>query len=186
MPREILIDWTTHAGNRFRSVMYFDRGISVASQRGALETWLDNMAGALDNNCQYSIETAGREVDNATGALTGVWTDATVRGGVGSVVGECVADSTQVLVTWNTGTIAGGRFLRGRTFIPMLSNAQMVSGNTSAILRSTWDAHHTAFLAANVGFQVWHRPVDKAGGVVALAGTGTTGLELAVLRRRRG
>jgi hypothetical protein len=185
MPREIIVDWTTSAGSGFKSVLHFGSLTSVATQRTNIESWLDGLCGAIDTGTSYIVATSGREMDDATGTLTGVWNDATARTGAGTVAGECVADATQVLIRWSTGTIIGGRFLIGRTFIPGLSTAQLVNGNTSNILRSTWDGHTATFVAAANGFGVWHRPVSGAGGQMQGAASGVTQTELAVLRRRR-
>lgn len=183
--REILTDWTTPAGSTFRTVMYFNTTPTPAAQRAALQAFWQSTDGARTNQIHWTIETSGREVDVFTGILTGVWNDATARTGVGGVAGECVADATQVLVTWSTSAIVNGRFLKGHTFIPGLSSAQIVAGNTSGILRSTWDAAAATFLGSGASFGVWHRPQGGSGGSLSTPATGRTGLELAVLRRRR-
>lgn len=183
--REVVTDWTTPAGGGFKTVMHWDATFAPANVRADLGAFWTTIAGALDNNVSWLIETAGRLVDDATGNLVGAWTDATLRTGVGQVAGECVADATQVLMRWDTGAIVGHRFLIGRTFIPGMAAAQLVGGNTSQILRTTWDGAAATMIAAAHGFGVWHRPVGGSGGVFRPAAKGTTQVELAVLRRRR-
>lgn len=183
--REILVDWTTVAGSGFRSVTYWTVGTAVASQRAALESFLDALNAAQTTNTSYVIETVGREVDEATGTLTGTWSDATVRGGTGTVAGQPVADATQVLVRWNSNAIVNGRFVRGRTFIPGMASAQLVNGNASAILVSNWTGFANSLIGSGTGFSVWHRPVGGSGGQRVSPNAASVSAELAVLRRRR-
>jgi len=183
--REIITDWVTPAGSGFVTVMYFTSTPTIASQRTALGAFWTSTDGARTNQVRWTIRTSGRILDAGTGILTGAWTENTARTALGTVAGECVADATQVLMRWKTQTIVAGRFLQGRTFIPGLSSAQVISGNTSAILRSTWDAAAATFLASGAGFSVWHRPQGGSGGTAPVASSGQTAVELAVLRHRR-
>lgn len=185
MPREILVDWTTAAGSASRSVMMFGLVSSVADQRLALKAFLDNIKSQLDNGVAWTIETSGRELDDATGALTGVWSEATPSAGVGVVNGEPVSDATQALMQWRTDHIVGGRFLQGRTFIPGLSTTHLSNGNLSSTAIAAWTTAGQILCDAAVQFGVWHRPTLGAGGVFWAADTAAAWGELAVLRRRR-
>lgn len=186
MPREIIVEWTTASGAGKKSVLFFDTGTTAASQRTALSTMLTSIQTSLVSGNTWRIANVGRELDNSTGTLTGAWSDASVKSGGGTVPPQQVADATQVLFQWRTGVIVNGRFLRGRTFIPGLAVSNLSGGNLLAGVQTGFQGYGTTFLNANVGFQVWHRPVNGSGGQVALGGTCTVWSELAVLRRRRG
>jgi len=192
MPREILVDWTTASGSDHRSVTFWNDATPVAEQRVALKAFLDTIKSQLDNGVTWTIETSGRELDDDTGVLTGVWSEATASTGVGVVNGEPVADATQVLVQWSTDTIVGGRFLKGRTYIPGLSTSNLSNGNVASATISAWTTAAAALIAAGKQFGVWHRPKQivpgtpgSAGGLFEPAETGAVWSELAVLRKRR-
>jgi len=131
MPREILTDWTTPAGGGFRSVTYWHLTPSVDDQRQAWNEFLIDISTILDDGTDWNVQTTGREMDDATGVLTGEWSDATVQSGGGAGAGETVPDASQMLIRWNTGEIVNGRFLKGRTFIPGVQVAGLASGNLS-------------------------------------------------------
>lgn len=185
MPREIEVNWTTANGPGKVSVMMFDTGTAVATQRTSLSTFLTALAGALDSGTSWSIATTGREWDNATGALTGAWTETSSKTGVGTVGGEPLPDAIQVLFRWGTGSIVNGRFLSGRTFIPGVARVNDVDGNLENAVRVSIQSSGTTFATAGNGFQIWHRPQSGSGGSVANVGSCTVWSEFAVLRRRR-
>ena len=130
--REILTDWTTAAGSGFVTVMYFEAGIAVADQRSALDNFFSGCLTGMSVATHYDIRQEGKEIDDATGALTGTWTEATGYSGTGAFAGEPVPDAVQLLVRWNTATIIDGRFLRGRTFLPGFATATVDDGNVAA------------------------------------------------------
>lgn len=186
MPREIIVDWTTPAGGGKVSVLWFDLAGNAAIQRGELGDFLGQVDQGLSNQVTWTIRTAGRDLNDATGALVGAWADGTTETGVGNNALEPVADATQILFQWLTGSIVNGRFLRGRTFIPGLPASSLDNGNLSAASNASFQGIADSFLTASETFGVWHRPTLGAGGVFELAQEASVWAELAVLRRRRG
>lgn len=185
MPREILTDWTTEAGGGFRTVTFWDSAVAVEGQRAKWQAFLEDINTILTTATTWTIRTEGREMDNTTGTLTGAWSDGTAQTGGGAGSGESVADATQMLVRWSTETIVNGRFLRGRTFIPGVQVAALVSGNLGSAQVTAVNAACVTLLTDNQGFGIWHRPVSGAGGSFSLATSGNAWSELAVLRQRR-
>lgn len=185
MPREILTEWSTPSGSDHRTVMFFDPVGNVASQRAALKAFYDTIKSQLDNGVNWTIQTSGRELDDATGALTGVWSESTPAAGVGVVNGEPVADATQVVMQWRTSNIVNGRFLQGRSYIPGLSSTHLSDGNVSSTVISAWTAAGQTLMAVASGLQIWHRPVAGSGGVAHDVDQASVWSELGVLRRRR-
>lgn len=186
MVREILVDWTTPAGGGQVSVFHFIEATAVAAQRAALNTFLQS----VDNNCStsttWSIRSAGRDVDTATGALTASWGDSTAYTAPGGITGSPVADATQALLRWNTGRVVAGRFLRGRTYIPGISSGSLNSGNLLAATQTALATAGQALVTAGVQLAVWHRPKAGVGGEAWAVQTASCWQEFAVLRRRRG
>lgn len=157
----------------------------VADQRMKVFGFLSAIKSQLDNGVSFTIETSGRELDDSTGALTGVWSEPTAYSGVGVVNGEPVADATMGLMQWRTDHIVNGRFLQGRTFIPGLSTTHLSNGNLSAAAIANWTTAGQLLITDAVQFGVWHRPTSGSGGVFWAADTAAAWQELAVLRRRR-
>jgi hypothetical protein len=186
VPREILVDWSTASGAGKVSVLWFGLSSAVADQRTALATMLGSVDGGLDTSVTWAIRNTGREVDDATGGLTGVWSDAASHTGTGGVPGEPVADATMMLMRWHTDHIVAGRFLQGRTFIPGLAVSNTQDGNLSSAQVANMASFGQTLIDASVQVGVWHRPTSGSGGVFWAADTATVWEELAVLRRRRG
>jgi len=185
VPREIIVDWTTIAGGGRVSVFFFTDGNPIASQRTALATFLGSVDGFLHSSTTWVIRTSGRELDDATGALTGTWTAVTGHGGIGGGSTGPIPDASQVLVRWKTSAIVAGRFLQGRTFLPGLDRANLTDGNLTSSVQTSMSSDAQGLASAGVGLSVWHRPVLGAGGQREDADLGTVWSELAVLRRRR-
>lgn len=186
MPREILTTWRTDAGSQFKTVMYFVDSDPVADQRTALAAFWTAADAVCAGTTTWTIETAGRELDSASGSLTGAWAEGSVKTGTGGGAGDQSGDALQALVRWHTNNIVGGRFLQGRTFIPGLASTVIVDGNLSAAAITALQTAANAFIASTFEPVVWHRPVSGSGGATFAASTASVWQELAVLRRRRG
>lgn len=186
MPREIITDWQTVAGSGFASVMYFDTQHTQGQQRTAVANmWAAFAANQLSNTVHYAVRTDGRELNDTTGQLEGLWSEALIHTGQGQGTGQPVADATQVLIQWHTAAIINGRLLRGRTFVPGMGAVSLAGGNILTGAVTVMQTATQALVNAGVGFGVWHRPVQFAGGSFAPVANSTVWPELAVLRRRR-
>lgn len=167
-------------------VMFFDLSATIASQRLALSTFLGAVDGSCDNSWSWTIRNTGRELDDASGTLTGAWSTGISYTGVGNNATEPVADATQLLYQWHTGAIVNGRFVRGRTFIPGLTSSIMVNGNVNPGNVTSFETLGTTFVNDSALFGIWHRPISGSGGSFHNATSCSVWAELAVLRRRRG
>jgi hypothetical protein len=187
MVREIVTDWTTNAGSGFVTVTFWDHGFAVASQRSAWAAFLGSVDALLAGAASWTIRTDGRDLEDASGALLAAWSDSTPFTGSGGATGTSSgADAAQALVRWQTGVVVGGRFLQGRTFLPAVGSASIVSGNLTSASQTTIGNAAATLIGTGTGFGVWHRPVLGAGGDFVEASGGSAWSELAVLRRRRG
>lgn len=186
MPREILTDWTFDSGEDGVSVMFFTDGFAEADQRAALAVFWGSVDSMLHNGTTWTVRQSGRELDNVTGTLTGVWTDSTVYTGTGAGTVNPVNDAAMILLQWQTGTIVNGRMLRGRTFVPGAEISTQEGGNLGAGFVGQLQTYQATLIAAGVGLVVWHRPTSGTGGSAAPVTTGTAWSEFAVLRGRRG
>jgi len=124
------------------NVLHFEgsgAGNAESCRTAAVNFW--NAIGVL-GNATNSAATQGdvEEVDPTSGNITDVFPGATVVK-VFQNSGEVLPQSLQALVRVRTGIYVGGREVRGRIFIPGLSEAQSATGN---VLDSTRTAIQTA------------------------------------------
>lgn len=185
MPREILVDWTTASGGGKVSVFHMASLDPVGPQRAAIAAFCNSLESFLSSGTTWAVRTEGRDLDSGTGTLTALWSDTTAHNGVGAASSTAVSDASQVLIRWFTDSIVNGRLVRGRTFIPGASVATAGNGNPGAgVLSVGGTAAET--LAGFVGFQIWHRPVNGAGGSAHQVTGSSVWTEYGILRRRRG
>jgi len=182
--REILVDWALPGGNAV-SVHWFDAGVAVATQRTALHAFYTSAKAFQATSGSYAIQTAGREVDENTGALTGSWTETSSKTGTGTGGATQLADATQILIQWRCSVIHNGRFVRGRTFLPGISSPQLSGGNVLAATVSSLATAGQTLATSGAGLQVWSRPISGAGGLASDVTGATVWNEFAVLRQRR-
>ena len=165
--------------------MYFDETEPVGVQREDIGTLFSALMGDASNTTSFQVAQSGRELDTATGTVTGFWDSNTVHDGVGGAATTAIADVAQMLLRWRTSTVIAGRLVQGRTFIPGMSAGEIQEGNVNSGTVATAAAACTTFLAERPDFVIWHRPVGGAGGVaVPVTGSGVWS-EWAVQRKRR-
>lgn len=187
MPRQINVNWVLPNGQTATTVTNWIEASPVADQRLALFTFLDAIKSNLQITTQWVIETTGRELDSSTGALTGTWSDSTIRGGNGTAnTGTAVPDASMLLIQLKTDHIVGRRFLQGRMFIPGANVAAVQSGNVEATRRAAITAAAQTLASSGAQLGVWHRPTNGVGGVIWAVDVASCWQEFAVQRRRRG
>lgn len=182
---EVTTSWTIPSGIATKSVMYFADGSDLATCReriwGSFNGFMDSIASGVS----FSVDPEARVLNPATGVLLGLVSDATPRTASGTGAARPVADATQVLLRWFTGQVIGGRFVQGRTYIPGLDANLLTGGNLSSGAQADFAAGALAVITPSVGFGVWHRPKNGAGGQLVQCTSVGVNAELAVLRRRR-
>ncbi|HKY46314.1 MAG TPA: hypothetical protein VJM50_24690 [Pyrinomonadaceae bacterium] len=67
------------------------------------------------------------DVDPVTGNTIGTFTTAPASG-IGAIGGDALPPASQMLIHWRTGVYIGGREVRGKTFVPGLTEAANESG----------------------------------------------------------
>lgn len=182
--REIITDWTAAGNAGGSSIMYFPVAGTASIQRADLGTFWAAINAQLSTTTRWTIRTEGREIDEATGTLTGAWNDSTVRTGAGLAASGPVANTSQVLIRWNTNRIVNGRFLKGRTFVPGVQNGLLTNGELSAAGQTAFNTAIAALIGSNAPL-IWHRPSPSGPGVADVAGASSVWNEFAVQRRRR-
>lgn len=185
MVREILTEWTTVSGAGKLSVMYFDETEPAGVQRQDIGTLFDAIAPDLANTTSFRVAQSGRELDTATGTVTGFWDSNTVHDGIGGAAVTAIADVAQLLLRWRTSTVINGRLVQGRTFVPGASSGEINGGNVASAMVTAAAAACTTFLTERPDFVIWHRPVNGAGGSAVPVTSSGVWSEWAVQRKRR-
>lgn len=142
----------------------------------------DNFPSALS----WDIPAAGDVIDETTGALTGGWTGT----GGGTVVATggsgTFAAGVGARVVWATGTVVGGRRVRGSTFlVPLLGACYSASGDLAASQRGVLQSAAAALVTTDLTV-VWHRPAPgtSTGSIADITGSSVP-TSVSTLRSRR-
>jgi hypothetical protein len=183
---EILVDWSVPSGAPGVSVLFFEAtAASVVDQRDAIQAAIAAAAVEINEEVRATVRNNGRVIEDSTGTLTAEWSDGAVQIADGTSAFRPVSNAAQVLIRWGTGEIVNGRFVRGRTFIPGCSSNATTEGQLGAGPLTTFSDAFFTLISANVGFGIWSRPKNGAGGSFHPALTASAWNELAVLRQRR-
>lgn len=133
----------------------------------ALRSALTNLWGGLcalpmfPSTFTATIETQGDVINSATGIIEGQWNAPAIAPATsGTGPGAPYSGVAGATIRWNTGTIADGSRVVGRTFlVPMVGTAFDSLGNLNDSLRLQIEAIAATFVsAAAPGFVIWHRP----------------------------
>lgn len=100
---------------------------------------------------------------------------------VGGSSGDPLPPATQGLIEWTTGAVVGRRILRGRTFLPGMTEQYSTSGIPTAEFKGFINTAIGNFGAAADGFAIWSPTHDTFKTVTE----GHCWAEWAVLRSRR-
>lgn len=149
--------WTGFSGAPGVSTMYFAEGGGTAQQAAtAVGTFWGSVDNFIVSALSWRVENAVTLIDGTTGQATGV-TQVSGPNGQGAATGDMVPRVAQALIRWRTGSFFGGREIRGRTFIPGISESNAI-GTLSTAAISGIDAAAAALVGdANSLLLVWSR-----------------------------
>jgi hypothetical protein len=165
---------------------YFDYPSSAA------QTALDAATSLWGQFCTYMCpdlhvvaDAIVDQVDPADGAIFGV-TACSPESLAGASANDCITQASQMLVQWRTGQYLNGREVRGRTFVPGVTENYSTSGELAPAVLASLPANLDAFINASGAVPViWHRPGPHGAGSAVPIALGTLWTEFAVLRGRR-
>lgn len=148
----------------------------------------NSLEGAFTNQLSWATD-GNVDVMSPDGTLTGTFS-VTPQSGVGAETGDPLPRSNQLLIRWSTGVFVNGRQVRGRTFVPGLTELNSTNGAVGAsTIALIQPAINTLALAVNPHLVVWSRPCDDCTpprlGEVAGVDSGSVWSQFAVLRSRR-
>ena len=160
---QLVVRWDGFTGAPGYSVFYALPGHSV---RGMIFNFFDSIKVNVPTGVHWTVPLSGNTFDDATGELTGVWTETTAATGIDASGGAPNVGNAGACFTWRTNTILDGKKVRGRTFIVPLSTANYASNGTldDAVLAAFRTKGQALVDDADGNLVVWHRPKAGAGG----------------------
>lgn len=148
------------------------------------------MSNTMVTGVTVTFDTTVLAYQDSSGDLVGAFTASPVASVASGGTGDVLPMQTQGLIRWNTSAIVQNRRVRGRTFVPAPSESQNTSaGDPAGTYVSGLAAGVAALMTAgSTGStpQIWHRPVNQAGGLACPVTGGSPSTTWSVLRSRRG
>lgn len=168
-------------GGGLSNFFFNSLGGTTAQAVTAVVDFLNSTEDRRHSSCTWSCGQDIDTIDTATGALIGTdnFTPAT---GTGTNGGQPNSPATQGLLRITTGTVVGGRLLRGRLFLPATTENDNDLGAPTSTYVSDYDAAATTMLGdPDSAWVVW----SKTHGVQATVTGESVWNKWAVLRSRR-
>jgi hypothetical protein len=182
MTHRVNTSMTGLQGGPWFSSMVFDGSGTADAQASADAVrafWLA-ISTSMGAGLTITVDPEVIAFDPATGDPTGVESTSTAQITTGGA-GEPLPWSTQGLMRWRTGVFIGGKEVRGRTFIPALTEGHNTAGRPAAALLTILNAAGATLILASPDLQVYSR----THGVVHNVTARSTWTEWAELRTRR-
>ena len=166
------------------STFYFEE--SGSGWTSSLTNFYDNQKNRHPTTLSFQIPNSGDLIDDATGELTGTWTDGTT-GNVSGTGASLFALGTGYRIKWFTGGFHNGRRVVGSTYmVPMDLGMLDANGNLGSVQMTQANAAAAALIAASSHeLRIWSRPVAGAGGASHPVVSGNVPDAISWLRTRR-
>lgn len=131
----------------------------LAGWPAAVKAFYTSLQSSFPSSCTITVPTSGDTLDVATGDINGTWN----ASGGGTVVGapsSAYVMGTGARVVWGTDGIAGGRRVKGSTFIvPLLDGSLAGDGQLDDAFRTSLVGWATTLITATpADFCVYSRP----------------------------
>jgi hypothetical protein len=191
---------TTEWGGSARGLPYFsthyfegNTTTEAESAIAALAAFWGGIEGNLTNALNWAVSGDVEFVDEVTGDLEGL-TGVNPASGAGSSGADELPWTAQGLIRWRTGIVSDGRELRGRTFVPGLTEASTDNGAlTGSTVTALFNAADALVDSTTADLLVWRRPrpdlpppaLPARAGLTAVVASTSVWPQLAVLRSRR-
>lgn len=179
----VTITLTGYTGGPYINAMHFgnsggETAQDAADAAGAFWAAIDNL---FHNTLTWTTGSELESVNESTGQIISVQTITPVTG-TGSDSSSPLPPANQMLCRWRTGNFIAGRELRGRTFIPGLTESSQSTGAPDAAWISGVNTAAAALIAdADSSFGIYSPTHNE----FAAAVSGSAWTKFAVLRKRR-
>ena len=159
-----------------------------ADNANHVESFFDAIKGLLPLGLQVTVPSGGDVVEDSSGQITAAWDTPGSGGVVTSTAGSAsYPGAAGAVVNWLTNSFAGGRRVRGKSFLVPLTGASFSSsGDLQGTTVTTIQTAATGLITASAGdLCVWHRPTAFSAGSSHTVTSATVPDLSAVLRSRR-
>lgn len=183
---QVRTEFTGVQGTPYLNTLYFDAAGGTPQQAvDAVGTYWGDVDAQMTNEISWATDSEVEEINEATGTIVDIHGTTPASGG-GALTDDILPPSSQALVAWTTSTFIGGRRLRGRSFIPGVTEANSVDGILASVAFIAFSNAADALVAdTSSTLVVWHRPVSGAGGQFGAVTSASQRQQFAVLRSRR-
>lgn len=170
-------------GTPYLSTLYLEKGATTAqSAANAVGGFWGAVDAVMATTITWSTEPEVVTIDDATGSPTAV-DQTTPTTGTGASATQQLPRASQGLIRWRTGVFIGAKEIRGRCFLPGLTESgNAVDGQLEAATVATLNAAATAYIAT-VG--VSPHVYSRAHATSAPISAGSAWNQFATLRSRR-
>jgi hypothetical protein len=147
--------------------MFGGSGTQTNADNAVLETGIfwGFVDANIDNQISWSTEADVDQV-NVDGSLEAVFTT-TPQTGTGGSTGNKLPFASQAMIRWRTSTFVNGRELRGRTYIPGLTDTALSEGELNSTVRNNLISAGLTLINSTVAdLVVWSRTFATSGIVV--------------------
>jgi len=158
------VAWQNWPGAPGVSTFYAEQGADVSTITDALRAFYLALITYVPTGLTIQVPSSGDIISDASGAITGAWSDGTPVTVVTATGAGTYAGNAGAVVHWLTSGVVNGRRVRGRTFIvPLVSSSYDANGSLSAAtITALTNAATTLVAAIGTNMLVWHRPKTPA------------------------
>ena len=169
-------------GSPWLSTFYFLESAGTAQQAAtAAGTFWGAVDAGISTSVSWTTEADVATLSDTDGQITAL-TATTPQTGTGADSNAMLPIVVQGLVSWRTGVFIAGRELRGRTYIPGMTEAQSVAGIPESATRTFVDSAASTLIGSANADLVIYSPSHNDSQQVA---TGRMQTYWAELRSRR-
>lgn len=182
MVLQVRVGWSGLGVSDSVSVLNFlDSVASAQAAVDAVESGFAIFMAEISNDYTMTVEPVVRDINTATGQLQGL-EGVTTSPITGLNSAAPLAQATQALIQWRTGTFVNGREVRGRTFVPGATATWIDDGEPDSGALSLLGAGGLDVIAESGDtLAVWSRSSGTAHAVSSVS----VWTDFAVLRSRR-
>lgn len=174
--------FTGVAGSPYYNTLYFLGSAGSASQAAAdVAGFWGTVDGFIKNSLTWDIDTDVEVIESSTGNIVSV-VGVSPASGTGGDSGDMLPPATQALIRWRTGDFVGGREIRGKTFVPAITENQSTAGQPAGTLITALENAAAALVGSPNAQLVVYSRKNKA---FATVSSGSAWGQFAVLRSRR-
>lgn len=140
--------------------LFFGEGSGSAQDAvNAVQTFWNALHGYWAQGNTVSVDPVVTGLNEEDGSLNGVTTTSVAGPIDGNDTGDPAAVLVQGLIRWFTGGVANNRLVRGRTFLPAMTETNNEDARpTAGFIAGVELAANALITDAETIFGIWHRP----------------------------